>query len=343
MNSAHEQAGESRKPIDQQAHSKACWPATPRDWLAAHSCVRFGRLDRFSAIRHSRDRLVRFMARDRSFVQFHTDSGFHILLPASYRSMMIMALGGVLFHRTLVEVASKAVRPGDVVIDGGSNVGFFAMLAARKLKGNGRVVAFEPDPDTFALLARNITLNGLGNTLKAEQLALADKDGVLDFVPNFEEPMLSSAVSRGTSTAASIRVRSTSLDSYLRISGLGRADIIKMDLEGAEPMALAGARAALSTARMLIFEVNEPQLKQLGVAPVALVEETARAGEFDTVYFIDERSETIHEWTAHDFDEALNAYKFINVVCSRSNSMPAAELTSPRTDFSSACHEASPR
>ena len=155
--------------------------------------------------------------------------------------------------------------------------------------------------------------------------------------------MLSSAVSRGACTAASIRVRSASLDNFLRVSGLGRADIIKMDLEGAEPMALAGARAALSTARVLIFEVNEPQLRELGIAPVALVEETARAGEFDTVYFIDERSETIHEWTPPDFDEALNSYKFINVVCSRSNSVSPAELTSPRAVVSSACHEASPR
>lgn len=211
------------------------------------------------------------------------------------------------------------------MVDGGSNVGFFALLAATKLQGSGHVLAFEPDPETFSLLQQNIRRNGFVGAIRAERLALTDREGTLDFAVNSEEPMLSSLISAATSSARSIRVHAVGLDTFLAASGLERADVIKLDLEGAEPMALEGARRALLTARMVIFEANEPQLKQLGIDPVALVERTAAAGEFDTVFFIDERSEKICRWVPRDFQEALNDYKFINVVCTRSSRMESQE------------------
>jgi FkbM family methyltransferase len=279
--------------------------------------VRLGRFDRFSAIRNSRGVLVRMLARDGSSIQFDTGFGFDILLPASYRSMIVMALKGVLFHTTLLELVTKVIRTGDIVIDGGSNVGFFALLAAARLNGSGCVFAFEPDPKTFALLQQNIRRNRFESTIRAEQVALTDREGTLDFAVNSEEPMLSSLVPAMTDPVGSISVHAARLDAFLAASGLERADVIKLDLEGAEPMALEGARAALRTTRMLIFEANKPQLEQLGIDPLALVERTARAGEFDTIYFIDERSEKVCHWEPRFFEEALNDYKFINVVCTR--------------------------
>ena len=315
--------------------SVGSWPATLRDWLAAHSRVRFGRLDRFSTIRSNRDKIVKLLARDGSTIRFDTGYGFEIFIPASYRSMIMMGLDGVLFHSTLVEVASKAIRPRDIVIDGGSNVGFFALLAATMLRGTGRVFAFEPDPETFLLLQQNIRRNGLEDAIRAERLALTDREGSLDFAVNSEEPMLSSLISATAGSALRIRVNAVGLDTFLAGAGLQRADIIKLDLEGAEPMALEGARTLLPTARMLIFEANEPQLEQLGVDPVALVERTAAAGKFDTVFFIDERSEKICPWVPRDFEEVLNDYKFINVVCTRSSCMESQKLPQQQSVTSS--------
>ena len=323
--------------------ARDCWPATLRDWLAAHSRVRLGRLDRFRAIRKSRDNVVKVLARSSRSIRFDTGYGFEIFLPAFYRGMIIMALKGVLFHTTLLEVVSRAIRPGDIVIDGGSNVGFLALLAATRLRGSGRVFAFEPDPDTFTLLQQNIRCNGFGDVIRAEQLALTDREGTYDFSVDTEEPMLSSLIFRQASSFGTVRVDGVRLDGFLAASGLERADIIKLDLEGAEPMALEGARAVLPTARMVIFEVNEPQLKQLAVEPVALVERTVAAGKFDTVFFIDERSDKICRWEPPDFEEALNAYKFINVVCTRSGSMETQQLSTMRPIASSSATEASRR
>jgi FkbM family methyltransferase len=299
--------------------TRDCWPATTRDWLAAHSRVRLGRLERFSTIRSTRGKIIKILARSGSFVRFDTRYGFEILLPAFYRGMMDMALAGVLFHTTLLEVAREAIRPGDIVIDGGCNIGFFALLAATRLQGKGCVFAFDPDPESFSLVQENIRLNGFGDVIRAERQALTDREGTFDFAVNSEEPMLSSLVSGSSNSAGITRVSGVSLDNFLAASGLDRADIIKLDLEGAEPMALEGARAVLPTARMLIFEANEPQLQRLGVDPVELVERTAAAGRFDTVSFIDERSEEICRWEPRHFEGALNDYKFINIVCTRSS------------------------
>lgn len=306
-----------------------CWPASPRDWLAAHSRVRLGRLDRLAAIRNGRDSIVKILARQGSSIRFATRYGFEIFLPASYRGMIIMALEGILFHSTLIEVARRAIRPGDIVIDGGSNVGFFTLLAATELRGCGRVLAFEPDPGTWALLQQNIRWNGFNNLIRAEQQALTDSSGILDFSVDTEEPMLSSLIARETSSSRTVHVAGVRLDSYLSAAGLNGADIIKLDLEGAEPLALEGARAVLPTTRLLIFEANEPQLGHLGVKPAALVERTAALGRFDEISFIDERSEQICPWDPRDFLDALHAYKFINVLCARSGAAIANDAAPP--------------
>jgi FkbM family methyltransferase len=313
------------------SNEHGCWPATARDWLAAHSRVRFGRLDRFAVIRRSRDILVDAFSRDCSSILFRTQYGFEIRLPAAYSALLIMALRGVLFHSTLATVARNAIRPGDIVIDGGSNIGFFALLAATKLSGNGLVLAFEPDPISFSLVQQNIICNGFVDVIKAEQLALTDREGTFSFAVNAEEPMLSSLVADDTRPSGSIQVNGIRLDRYLALSGLDRADVIKLDLEGAEPLALQGARAVLPTTRMLIFEANEPQLLRLGVSPVELVEETALAGKFDTVSFIDERSDKLFRWEPHEFESALNDYKFINVICTRSNAFDSQSSVATRT------------
>ncbi len=54
----------------------------------------------------------------------------------------------------------EVIRPGDTVVDIGANVGFFSLLAARLVGTAGRVYAFEPEPQNFALLTKNIALNG---------------------------------------------------------------------------------------------------------------------------------------------------------------------------------------
>src|ERR1700735_1281625 len=171
-------ANEESTGVNSRRTVQDCWPASRRDWLTAHSLIRLGRCDRLSGIRRGRKRLVAALAREDLSIRFATRYGFDVYLPASYRGFVNMALSGVLFHSTLIALAKGAIRSGDVVVDGGANVGFFALLAATMLKGNGRVFAFEPEPHTCLLLRRNLRWNGFDDVIQAEQQALADNEGI---------------------------------------------------------------------------------------------------------------------------------------------------------------------
>src|SRR5271165_6466052 len=74
----------------------------------------------------------------------------------------------------------RHVRPGMVVLDIGAHVGFFTLMFARAVGGNGAVFAFEPIPLTFAILKQNLALNGI-DTVEAINVAASDHDGELEF------------------------------------------------------------------------------------------------------------------------------------------------------------------
>jgi FkbM family methyltransferase len=245
-----------------------------------------------------------------------------MLLPYSYQSLVGMALGGVLFHRKLLEVLARVIRRGDVFVDGGSNLGFYSLWAAHLMGGQGRVFAFEPDPGTFALLRENVEANGLRQIVQIEQLALTDSNGEFDFSSAVDEPMMSSLLPRPDVAGRMLRVSGTRLDDYFASIGQERADVIKLDLEGAEPEALSGMSGTLRSARLLIFEINEPQLKAVDLDPLTLVSQTAEAGSFDTITFIDERNSCIRPWDRQEFARILQDHKFVNVLCAKRNCFP---------------------
>ena len=72
------------------------------------------------------------------------------------------------------------VREGDVLYDIGANIGQYGLYAAKRLNGNCRVLAFEPEALNYARLNQNIVLNGLSEVITAYCLAITDRTG-LDF------------------------------------------------------------------------------------------------------------------------------------------------------------------
>jgi len=74
----------------------------------------------------------------------------------SYRAFIGLALRGLMFHSTLTALTNEVIRLGDVVVDGGSKMGFFVLLAATTSEGNNRVFVFGGEPNICALLQRII-------------------------------------------------------------------------------------------------------------------------------------------------------------------------------------------
>lgn len=292
-------------------------PAGLRDWLAAHLAVRLARLDRLRWVKEIREAVVSRIAREQSAIRFATPYGFDLMLPSADQGTLIMALGKALLHPRLREILEASVRPGDIVIDGGSNVGFFSLLAALLLNGRGQVVSFEPDPSTFGLLRQNVKSNGLQSIVRLEEKALTNSNGTFEFAVLPHEPMRSSLFANPGPTGKTIRVSGVRLDDYVEAQGLQSVDIIKLDLEGAEPLALAGMEKSLLTARLLVFEVNGPHLNQLGVEPLDLVRRITEQGSFKQISFVDEQENRTYTWNPEHFQLVLRDREIVDIVCTK--------------------------
>ena len=74
------------------------------------------------------------------------------------------------------QLFTNHIENGDMVLDIGANIGYYTLLAARQVGPQGRVYAFEPDPDNFALLQKNIRQNGYKN-FALENRAISNQNG----------------------------------------------------------------------------------------------------------------------------------------------------------------------
>jgi len=292
-------------------------PAGLQDWLALHLAVRLGRLDRLKWVKAVRQALVSRIAREPSAVRFATPYGFDLMLPVADQGMLIMALATAHLHPRIREVLEASIRPGDIVIDGGSNVGFFSLLAAVFLKGSGQVVAFEPEPSAFRLLRQNVERNGFQSIVRLEEKALTNSNGFFEFSVVPDEPMRSSLVAEAGPMGRAIRVLGVRLDDYVKTQDLKSVDIIKLDLEGAEPLALSGMEKSLLTARLLVFEINGPLLKQMGVEPLDLVLKVSELGSFKQISFVDEQENRAYPWNVENFKLVLRDRGILDIVCTK--------------------------
>jgi FkbM family methyltransferase len=136
-----------------------------------------------------------------------------------------------------------APTPGEVVFDLGGNIGTSALHLADRLRPGGRVFSFEPI--THAILSHNVEANGAGDVVQVVPMAVADREGELPFDTNdsYIDSSLS-RVMRDPDNAARVPMIApvTTVDTFVDSRGIDRLDLIKMDIEGAEELALRGAR-----------------------------------------------------------------------------------------------------
>jgi FkbM family methyltransferase len=133
-----------------------------------------------------------------------------------------------------------ALQDGWTIIDIGAGLGDFTAYAAQR-SPNGRVLAFEPFPESFALLQQNVALNDLQN-VEAQPCAIAEKPGALALNIGLGEAVQHSTTQAGAHT---IEVQAITLQQVFDEHGLDRCDFLKMDIEGGEYAILRGVDAAL--------------------------------------------------------------------------------------------------
>jgi FkbM family methyltransferase len=144
-------------------------------------------------------------------------------------------------------------------------MGLWTLRMAERVGPAGRVIAFEPGPVTGTRLRDNIALSGARQVV-VHGLALGAEPGELVL----HTPRDSGSASLGApdEPATQSRVRVERLDKIWQAAGSPRVALVKMDVEGAEPMVLAGASAFFSATRPVVCcEINPTALRRLGFGP----------------------------------------------------------------------------
>ena len=144
-----------------------------------------------------------------------------------------------------MEFLLHLLRPGDLFLDVGSNIGSYAVLASKVCGATS--IAFEPDPDTSTLLRRNIAANDLEELVTVYELALNSEDGYVQFtVGNDTTNRIASNLDKNVRNVSSAR-----LDGVLQVTN---AIFMKLDVEGGEERVLAGAPAVLASPSLIAIE-----------------------------------------------------------------------------------------
>jgi FkbM family methyltransferase len=208
----------------------------------------------------------------------------YLASPGSYPPVD-MAMGR--YEPGTTRLFQEVVKPGTVVIDVGAHVGYYALLAARQVGPQGKVYAFEPEPANYALLLKNIELNGYGNIVAAGE-AVSNRVGPATLFLTRLDSGRHSTYHHGLPEKGSVAVETTTLDAFLEAEGWPKVDLVKVDVEGAEWDVLEGMEQLLrkSEGLKLILEFNPFLLQSAGVDPFRFLERPA-SWRFK-VYCIDE-------------------------------------------------------
>jgi FkbM family methyltransferase len=135
------------------------------------------------------------------------------------------------------------IRPGDIVLDAGANVGVFTRKAL--WAGASKVIAIEPGPENLECLRRNLTSEIESGRVVLFPKGVWDKGDVLKFAIDPNDSAEDSFV-RPIENAEFVQIPVTTVDELVAELHLPRVDFIKMDIEGAEQKAVLGARNTIS-------------------------------------------------------------------------------------------------
>jgi len=159
------------------------------------------------------------------------------------------------YEAELQEMIYSLVKEGWVAYDVGANIGYFSLLLANSVGSSGKVFAFEAMPENIGRLNSNLKLNMSGSRVNVFPGAVLNKSKVVQFLigPSGAMGKVEGSIGRVDLHEKSIEVTGISLDDFVYRDGNPPPDVIKMDIEGGEVLAIEGMTNLLEEMPPLIF------------------------------------------------------------------------------------------
>lgn len=165
------------------------------------------------------------------------------------------------------------IGQGRVFIDVGANIGDVSMHAAQILKGKGKVIALEPDPDNYKRLMANLAVNSFEN-IQPFNLGAGRSSG--NYTIHSVSPGnagMNRILPEGDRRPDGRQITLTTLDQLITELALSEIDLIKIDTEGFEMNVLAGAVRSIERFLPALFiEIDDNNLRQQGSNPREVVD-----------------------------------------------------------------------
>jgi len=169
-----------------------------------------------------------------------------------------------IFDPLETELFNAEIKKNDVVLDIGANIGYYTLIAAKLVGENGVVFAFEPEPTNFALLKRNVEINGYKNVILVQK-AVSNKTGKVKLYLS-ERNLGDHRIYNSQDGRQSIEIEAIRLDDYFKDYN-GKIDFIKMDVQGSEGGVFQGGSRVLKKNKdvKVVTEFWPVGLKRFGI------------------------------------------------------------------------------
>ncbi len=204
-----------------------------------------------------------YLGNDRALTELSTGHPFFVNTRDVWITTWIVRGGK---WETFVDnVLCGITRPGDNVIDIGANMGYYSVKLANIVGPTGSLTAFEPNPELYDVLRDNIDINGFTSMANVHGFALGDAEGLTTL--NFEHRNMgggSLVEEQATADQTSHVVRVARGDDVIDSTIV--FDVMKFDVEGYEPLAIAGLTDTISRSPQcaIVVEVYPPAWKRFG-------------------------------------------------------------------------------
>lgn len=223
-------------------------------------------------------------------------------------------------ERFETEYFKNRIKHGMTVLDLGANIGFYTLLFANLVGKKGRVFAFEPEPNNFSALEKNVRLNEFTNTTLVKKAA-SDKTGKANLF--LSESMGRHTIYNMKNVHKIIKIESVALDDFFK-NYPKRIDFIKMDIEGAEYAALLGMSSILKKNKSvkIITEFMPDSLRTFGIEPEEYLRLLIKHGF--NIYNINEKKKKLELSSISEIMEICKKTKYTNLLCENSEKISRA-------------------
>jgi FkbM family methyltransferase len=215
----------------------------------------------------------------------------------------------MIYEYPLPIIMTKYIKERDIVVDIGANQGQYTIFLSKLVGQKGKVYAFEPDSRNFLILKHRT--RKLKNVI-IERCAVGNKKSKVKFYLDKSSNVSTIHKDVVISPIASIEVDMVSLDDYF-CNFKDDIALIKIDVEGSEPLVLEGMRDLINKVKVLIFEIRPFAWKAAGFEPSVIIDRLV-LNNFKLIYIDEDFNVIIRDIEKYVNIDHKDIYYHINII-----------------------------